>query len=232
MEVARLSGNIRNRETDVFTGIIEEVGAIREMRFVSEGAVITTAARTVPAGMKIGDSISVNGVCLTATRVGADFFACDISAETLRRSNLKQAKPGSRINLERSLMVGDRLGGHFVQGHVDDVGKLIAKTPSGEGFEMSFEYPAALERYLVYKGSIAVNGISLTISALEKDSFSISVIPHTLESTNLGQLAAGDQVNLEVDVLGKYFERFFQLGLAGERVGSKLTLEYLKSQGF
>jgi riboflavin synthase len=217
----------------VFTGIIEEVGVLRELRFMSDGAMVTVASGLITAGMKIGDSVAINGVCLTATRVGADFFICDISAETLRRSNLKQAKQGMRINLERSLMVGDRLGGHFVLGHVDDVGRLIAKTASGKGYEMSFDYPRALERYLVYKGSIAVNGISLTISALANGSFSVSVIPHTLQSTNLNQLIVGDLVNLEVDILGKYFERFFQLGLTqNQRAESKLTSEYLKSQGF
>ncbi len=217
----------------MFTGIIEEVGVIQELRFVSEGATITLAASAITPGIKIGDSISVNGVCLTATRVGPNSFLCDISSETLRRSNLRQAKQGTRVNLERSLMVGDRLGGHFVLGHVDDVGRLTAKTASGEGFEMTFDFPRALERYLVYKGSIAVNGISLTISSLKKDSFSVAVIPHTFQTTNLNMLMIGDLVNLEVDILGKYFERFFQLGLTpGEKAGSKLTSEYLKSQGF
>ena len=217
----------------MFTGIIEEVGVIQDLRLISEGATIAVAAKAVSSGLKIGDSVSVNGVCLTATRVGTEFFICDISAETLRRSNLKQAKQGAKVNLERSLMVGDRLGGHFVQGHIDDIGKLVAKTASGEGFEMSFEFPRALERYMVYKGSIAVNGISLTIFSLEKALFSVSVIPHTYESTNLSQLRIGDPVNLEVDVLGKYFERFFQLGLSqNEKAGSALTAEYLKSQGF
>jgi riboflavin synthase len=217
----------------VFTGIVEEVGLIQELRFMSQGAAVTVKAGQIAAGIKIGDSVAVNGVCLTATRIGADFFACDISAETLRISSFKQAKQGSRVNLERSLMVGDRLGGHFVQGHVDGVGRLISKSASGEGFEMSFDFPRELERYLVYKGSISVNGISLTISSLVKEAFSVAVIPHTFESTNLGQLIIGDLVNLEVDILGKYFERFFQLGLKQpEGSGSRLTSQYLRNQGF
>lgn len=216
----------------MFTGIIEEVGVVEELRFMSEGAAITVKARVVPTGMKVGESIAVNGVCLTATRVGTDFFLCDISSETLRRSAFRQAKQGAKVNLERSLMVGGRLGGHIVLGHVDDVGSLMSKTAIGAGFEMSFDFPVALERYLVYKGSIAVNGISLTISSLGKGSFSVSVIPHTLESTTLGQLVIGDPVNLEVDVLGKYFERFFQLGLSQNPKESALTVDYLKSQGF
>ena len=217
----------------MFTGIIEEVGTIQDLRLLAQGAIITVGAERSTPGLKIGDSIAVNGVCLTATRVGAGFFLSDISAETLKISTFKQTKQGSRVNLERSLMVGDRLGGHFVQGHVDGVGRLISRTRSGEGFEVSFDFPRELERYLVYKGSIAVNGISLTISSLVRGIFSVAVIPHTFESTNLGQLIIGDPVNLEVDILGKYFERFFQLGLQrDERSGSKLTSDYLKDQGF
>jgi riboflavin synthase len=217
----------------VFTGIVEEVGVIQELRLLSEGATVKVAAEKVVQDLKIGDSISVNGVCLTATKIGALFFLCDISMETLRRSSFRQAGQGARVNLERSVMVGDRMGGHFVLGHIDDVGRLIGRTPSGQGFELSFDCPDALERYMVHKGSIAVNGISLTISALTRRSFSVSVIPHTLESTNLNQLEIGDLVNLEVDVLGKYFERFFLLGLnPGENAESKLSVEYLKSQGF
>jgi riboflavin synthase len=218
---------------NVFTGIIEEMGRIQELRFLSQGAIITVGAGLVAADLKIGDSISVNGVCLTATRIGAGFFVCDISAETLRISSFKHAKQGSCVNLERSLRVGDRLGGHFVQGHVDGIGRLISKTASGEGFEMSFDFPRELERYMVYKGSLAVNGISLTISSLSKGIFSVAVIPHTFESTNLNQLIISDLVNLEVDILGKYFERFFQLGLRQtERNTSRITSEYLKDQGF
>lgn len=217
----------------VFTGIIEEVGTIQELRFLSEGAAIAIAARDVLPELKIGDSVAVNGVCLTATRIDAASFVCDISAETLRRSTLRQARPGAKVNLERSMMAGGRLGGHFVQGHVDDVGQLVGKAASGEGFEMTFSFPRALERYLVYKGSIAVNGISLTIYALGKDSFSVSVIPHTFNSTNLIHLTIGDAVNLEVDILGKYFERYIQLGLAqSPRPESKITADYLKGQGF
>jgi len=217
----------------VFTGIIEELGVIQELRIAAEGAKITIAARQVLSGLKIGDSVSVNGVCLTATQLLSGSFLCDISAETLRLSNFRSAKPGARVNLERSLMIGDRLGGHFVLGHVDGIGRLISNTASGMGFVTTFSYPKELERYLVYKGSIAINGISLTIAALEQSAFSVAVIPHTFESTNLRELNAGDPINLEVDVLGRYFERFFQLGLLRrEKPASGLTSEYLKNQGF
>jgi riboflavin synthase len=217
----------------VFTGIIEETGIIQDLRMIVEGAVITIASKVIPASLKIGDSVSINGVCLTATRVGTESFLCDISSETLQRSGFGQARKGAIVNLERSLMIGDRLGGHFVLGHVDDVGKLAGKISSGEGYELSFDFPQKLERYLVHKGSIAVNGISLTIASLGKGSFSVAVIPHTYQSTNLSRLMIGDAVNLEVDILGKYFERFFQLGVSqGSKTESKLTMDYLKNQGF
>ena len=224
----------------MFTGIIEEVGTIRELRFHAEGAAITVAAKKILPGIAIGDSIAVNGVCLTAVRLMPDAFVCDISEETLRRSAFRKAGIGARVNLERALAVGGRLGGHIMQGHVDDVGQMIFRTPSGNGFEISFSFPGALERYLVYKGSISVNGISLTIATLGKETFSVAVIPHTFSVTNLGELAPGDPVNLETDILGKYFERYFQLGLAGNpenspesrKPESKLSIEYLVEQGF
>lgn len=217
----------------MFTGIIEEIGKIQDIRFMHEGATITISAGKILPELKIGDSVAVNGVCLTATSVETGSFACDISAETLRLSSFKHAKQGSRVNLERSLQLGGRLGGHIVQGHVDGVGRLLARIPSGEGFEISFSFPKELERYLVYKGSIAVNGISLTIASLEKESFSVAAIPLTLEETNLARLNIGDPVNLEVDILGKYFERFFQLGISkDEKTESGISAEYLQSQGF
>ena len=224
----------------MFTGIIEEVGTIREQRVQAEGAVITVAAETIMRDIAVGDSIAVNGVCLTAVRLLSDAFVADISEETLRRSTFRKAEIGAHVNLERALAAGGRLGGHIMQGHVDDVGQMISRTPSGKGFEISFSFPRALERYLVYKGSIAINGISLTIAALEQESFSVAVIPHTFSVTNLGELAPGDPVNLETDILGKYFERYFRLGLTGNlenppesrRSESKLTVEYLMEQGF
>ena len=224
----------------MFTGIVEEIGTIRELRFQAEGAAITVAAKNILPGIAVGDSIAVNGVCLTAVRLMPDAFVCDISEETLRKSAFRKAKIGARVNLERALPANGRLGGHIMQGHVDDVGKMLSRTPSGGGFEFSFSFPPALERYLVYKGSIAVNGISLTIAALGKDNFSVFVIPHTLSAANLGELAAGDPVNLETDILGKYFERYFQLGLTKnlenpdkyQKNEEKLSLEYLREQGF
>jgi riboflavin synthase len=215
----------------MFTGIIEKTGRIEALRASKQGAEMSIAAEAIASTLKTGDSISVNGVCLTVVKSNNRMFECDISAETLRRTTFECAREGTAVNLERPLAVGSRLGGHFVLGDVDGVGKLLFSKPAGAGEEMVFGYPPELERYLVYKGSIAVDGISLTIAALQEASFSVSVIPHTLQNTNLMHLEVGDLVNLEVDILGKYFERFYQLGLPAEK-GPKITVDYLKQQGY
>jgi riboflavin synthase len=192
---------------------------------------MTVSAPEIASALKVGDSVAVNGVCLTAVHCTEDVFICDLSSETLARSSLGRAKEGTPVNLERALLVGSRMGGHFVQGHVDGVGILQFSVSRGQGNVMTFEFPRELERYLVNKGSIAVDGISLTIAGLTGSRFSVAVIPHTLQATNLGSLRAGDHVNLEVDILAKYFERFFQLGLMPDK-SSKLSPEYLREQGF
>ena len=215
----------------MFTGIIEETGKIRAVRGLPRGAVITVSARQVTQGMKPGDSVAVNGVCLTAVRASPEAFSCDLSSETLRRTSFATAVEGTVVNLERALEVGARLGGHFVMGHVDGVGHLEAKKSDGDGAEITVRFPRELERYLVLKGSIAVDGISLTIASLEVTRFTVAVVPYTLKATNLGSLKPGAAVNLEVDVLGKYVERLIQAGRATEP-NSNWTLEYLKGQGF
>jgi riboflavin synthase len=226
----------RNKEAKLFTGIIEETGTLNELQAGNQTATIAIGARIIPPTLRIGDSIAVNGVCLTAVRVGEESFACDLSLETLQRSSLRRARPQTVVNLERPMTLGDRLGGHLVQGHVDGVGELISAIPSGDGIDLRISYPAELERYLVYKGSVAVDGISLTVASLQSESFVVAAIPHTFRATNLRFLKPGDPVNLEADILGKYFERFFMLGLKpGEAVSStdsKLTADYLKEQGF
>jgi len=198
----------------LFTGIIEELGRLSAFRQGPRGAKLEIEAPGIAAGLKRGDSVSVSGVCLTASESGGRTFACDLSAETLARSSFRQAREGVFVNLERALQVGSRLGGHIVLGHVDEVGRLISSIASGEGWTMEFYFPPELERYLVYKGSIAVDGISLTIAALARQSFKVAVIPHTYDSTNLRFLRPGHTVNLEADIIGKYMDRFFQLGLS------------------
>jgi riboflavin synthase len=197
----------------LFTGIVEEVGTVGAIIAGPQGATLTIKAPRLGPSVKVGESVAVNGVCLTATRTKGDEFACDLSTETLKRSSLRQVGAGAPVNLERALALGDRLGGHMVQGHVDGVGNLVSSVRCGEGWEMEFSFPQELERFLVHKGSIAVDGISLTIATLGERSFKVAVIPHTYRASNLGTLRIGDPVNLEPDLLGKYFERFIQLGL-------------------
>jgi riboflavin synthase len=215
----------------LFTGIIEEVGRVRSLRRQAESAVLGIEARSVGAELKPGDSIAVNGACLTVTDRKGDGLSCDLSPETLQRTTLGEARRGMAVNLERPLSLGSRLGGHFVQGHIDGIGRLISRAPGGDGSVVTIEYPAELERYFVYKGSVAVDGISLTIAALKGNAFTVAVIPFTMKTTNLGSLQVGSAVNLEVDILGKYVERFFQSGLASDKP-SGLSAAYLKEQGF
>ena len=191
----------------MFTGIIEELGHVREVEKRGEDARIMIEARTVTEGSSDGDSIAVNGVCLTALEVKPESFAADVSKETLFRSTLGHLKPGLPVNLERAVTPATRLGGHIVQGHVDARGTFLGSENHGDSWTFRFAYPKEIARYLVFKGSVAVEGISLTIAELTDDYFEIAVIPKTWEVTNFSQLKAGDEVNLEVDVIAKYVER-------------------------
>jgi riboflavin synthase len=197
----------------VFTGIIEELGRVREVKSRGEDARIVIEAQTVTQDSKSGDSISVNGVCLTALDIKPDSFAADVSKETLFRSTLGRLRSGSPVNLERAVTPETRLGGHIVQGHVDATGKFISSENHGDSWTFRFAYPKEIAQYLVFKGSVAVDGISLTIANLTDDYFEIAVIPKTLELTNFSQLKPGDGVNLEADVIAKYVER-----MLGDRV--------------
>jgi riboflavin synthase len=199
----------------MFTGIIEELGSVRAIEERGENARIVIAARVVIDGTNHGDSISVNGVCLTALDIQPDCFAADVSHETLLRSTLGRLRPGTPVNLERAVTPATRLGGHIVQGHVDARGQLAAVEDHGESWTVRINYPKEIARYLVFKGSVAVEGISLTIAALTDDYFEIAIIPKTWEVTNLSHLNPGDDVNIEVDVLGKYIERLISHGLNG-----------------
>ena len=199
----------------MFTGIIEELGTVSSLEIRDSGARIHIAATLVASDTKNGDSIAVNGVCLTALEVDKEGFAADASQETLDRSTLGILKVGSRVNLERSVTPATRLGGHFVQGHVDDRGTFISAIEDGDFFTIRIGFPSELARYFVYKGSVAVEGISLTIASLSDTHFDIAVIPKTWQLTNLSTLDAGNPVNLEVDVIAKYVERMLQASVAG-----------------
>lgn len=205
----------------MFTGIIEEVGTIR----AALPGRLVIAAKTALEDTKKGDSIAVNGVCLTVTEISSDSFAVDVMPETLRRTNLGLLRPGDVVNLERPLAVGGRFGGHFVQGHVDDTGRVISARREGEALLLRFEAPQEIMRYIVEKGFIAVDGVSLTAVEYDAGSFEVSLVGYTMENTNLGGRKAGDVVNLEVDIIAKYVERL--------REGkSPITMEFLAEHGF
>lgn len=216
----------------MFTGIIEELGTIRKITAQGngrDGARLEVSAQTVLTDATIGDSIAVNGVCLTVVDKSSDWFAADVSAETLRRTSLKQAQAGTRVNLERAMAATSRFGGHIVQGHVDGTGQFLEAKASGDGWVVRVGFPPELARYIVEKGSITVDGISLTVAALGDDWFEIAVIPHTWKATNLSTTQRNATVNLEVDIIAKYVERMMT---AYTEPKSKLTLDKLEELGY
>jgi riboflavin synthase len=187
----------------MFTGIVRELGTV----VAFDGSRLDVAAADTAASAAVGDSIAVAGVCLTVVEAGEGRLAFDVVPETLSRTALGHLEPGSDVNLEPSLRVGDRLGGHVVQGHVDAVGRIRSVVPEGDGRRVWVDAPDSIVRYCIEKGSIAVEGVSLTVAAFDEDGFEVALIPHTLEVTTLGGLEPGDEVNLEADVLGKVVER-------------------------
>ena len=197
----------------MFTGIVEEMGTVVSVEHRATDSRIVLDGPTVAAGTPVGASIAVDGVCLTVTDVNGSAFAVDLMPETLQRSTLGGLHAGSRVNLERAVRADGRLDGHIVQGHVDGVGQLMSRSPGPRWDDLVIGLPAGLGRYVAEKGSIAVSGVSLTVTHVEVDRFGISLIPTTLEVTTLGGLTVGDPVNLEVDVIAKYVERL----LGGER---------------
>ncbi|MEU1088368.1 riboflavin synthase [Streptomyces sp. NPDC005576] len=191
----------------MFTGIVEELGEVTAVEVLDDASRFRLRGPVVTEGAKHGDSIAVNGVCLTVVETGEHEFTADVMAETLNRSSLGALTAGSRVNLERPMALGGRLGGHIVQGHVDGTGHILARTPSENWEIVKVSLPAALTRYVVEKGSITVDGVSLTVVDAGPDHFTVSLIPTTLALTTLGLKQPGDPVNLEVDVIAKYVER-------------------------
>ena len=205
----------------MFTGIVEEIGSVRATR----PGQLTITAQKVLEDTGPGDSMSVNGVCLTVTEIAPDYFSVDVMPETLQRTNLGALRPGDGVNLERPLAVGGRFGGHFVQGHVDGVGRVHSVTPQGEALLLKFEARLEIMRYVVEKGFIAVDGVSLTVVQCNSTSFGVSLVRYTLENTTLGVRRPGDTVNLEVDIIAKYVERL-------REGGTGITKEFLAEHGF
>ncbi|MFQ5509132.1 MAG: riboflavin synthase [Leptospirillia bacterium] len=210
----------------MFTGIVEEMGTVTGTRRIRGGVALSISCNTVLEGTEVGGSIMVNGACLTATTLSADGFTADVSPETCRVTTVGNLKPGDKVNLERSMALGGRLGGHLVTGHVDAVGTVRAVTASGDSTELRFNAPEKVLALCVPKGSIAIEGVSLTVNSVDDSGFSVMIIPHTASHTTLLALGVGGQVNLEADLIGKYVARLLE-GYGGKASGGGLTLEDL-----
>lgn len=191
----------------MFTGIVAEVGRVTRCEQTDRGRRLMIEAPGITEDLEVGDSVAVNGICLTAVAVEHPGFQMEAVAETLSRTNLGEAMEGSSVNLERPVRLGGRLDGHVVQGHIDGVGVVLGVQPEGDSRRVALSVPEELERYLVYKGSVAVDGVALTVTAVTGGSFEVALIPHTLASTTLGSWKVGDRANIEVDILAKYVEK-------------------------
>jgi riboflavin synthase len=214
----------------MFTGIIEEVGKVVKIEQRGENRRITIAAENTPKELKPGDSVAVSGVCLTALDIKPKSFCADLAPETWARTSFSRMHEGALVNLELPMKANGRFGGHIVQGHVDGVGKLIElqRIADSENWWLRIELPSEIERYTVFKGSISIEGISLTVAKIEQNVCTVAIIPHTVEMTNLGSLKPGDPVNLEADLIAKYVEKMTKRDAAS----SSLTVEELVRQGF
>lgn len=215
----------------MFTGIIEELGTIQKMDRRADSICLTIKAKKVLEGTKIGDSIAVNGVCLTVTKLTDSFFSADVMHETMRRTSFVELRNGSAVNLERALAVGDRLGGHLVSGHIDGIGHIARETMDGIARVITVAIPKVMEPFIVEKGSIAIDGISLTVVSVGNSQFTVSIIPHTMSSTTLVDKHPGAVVNLETDMIGKYVHSFMTVKPENKKKSS-LTLDMLLENGF
>ena len=215
----------------MFTGIVEEMGTIRSIQRGAHSAVLTIQASQIMDDVRLGDSIAVNGVCLTVTSRTATTFSADVMHETLNRSSLGNLRNGSMVNLERAMLAGGRFGGHIVSGHIDGTGTIAALRKDDNAVWYTVQATPSLLRYIVEKGSVTIDGISLTVATVEPDRFSVSVIPHTAAVTILGQKRPGDIVNLETDIIGKYVEKLLRPRTEQSSSGG-ISLEFLASNGF
>lgn len=213
----------------MFTGIVEEIGTITEVHPQSSGVTVKIKAETVLEDAKIGDSIAVDGPCLTVRDLEQRAFVVDISEETLRRTTLRSCKVGTRVNLERSLRLGDRIGGHLVLGHVDEIATISGWKNEGPSSIMQVTVSPKIKPYIAYKGSIAVDGVSLTIADVSDNKFEVALIPHTLQVTTLGDKRNGDIVNIEVDVMARYIETLMQNQIPPSQT---IDLEFLQKHGY
>ena len=211
----------------MFTGLIEDIGTIVKLEKKGGGALLVVTHGAVLDDLKCGDSVAVDGVCLTITELRPPSFSVEASAETIRRTTLEAKKPNEKVNLERALRLNDRLGGHLVTGHVDEVGTIASIVPEGSSQKITITVSAKTNRYVVEKGSVAIDGISLTVNEVRDDRFSVNIIPYTASQTTLTERRPGDKVNIEADILGKYLER-----LIGKKPQGKLDAQFLSEHGF
>ena len=220
----------------MFTGLIEEVGTIQSVRHGARSCVLPIGCRTVLEGSRIGDSIAVNGVCLTVTSMGGSYYTADVMAETMNRSSLGQLSTGAKVNLERAMPANGRFGGHIVSGHIDGTGTVQSIEPDDNAVWYTIAAKADLLRYIVEKGSITIDGISLTVAYVDDHCFKVSIIPHTQQVTALHDRKVGDIVNLECDIIGKYVEKLMRPAPAAEEQKTKkesgITEDFLKKYGF
>ncbi len=212
----------------MFTGIIEEIGKVDRIDLRGNNLLLRIKAPLISTNMKVGDSININGTCQTVIELKDDYFTVEAVEETLKRTTLGRLKTGEAVNLERALRPADRLGGHLVSGHVDFVGRIKAIAPRGESHIFELEFPKDYQSHFVEKGSVAVDGISLTVVEVFKDTFTVSVIPFTLQKTTLGTKKTGDEVNIETDMIGKYVQRLLSL----KKEKFEITEEWVKEKGW
>lgn len=216
----------------MFTGIVEEVGMVKSIKMGAKSAIITIQADKVMEDIHLGDSIAANGVCLTVTSFDRNSYSVDVMHETLRRTNLGSLKSGSRVNLERAMAADGRFGGHIVAGHIDDTGTIISMEKDDNAIWITVQTKPQVLKYIVEKGSIAMDGISLTVARVSEKDFAVSVIPHTGSNTTLLEKKPGDTVNLETDMVGKYVEKLLTWNVEEEKESSGITMDFLKSHGF
>ncbi len=216
----------------MFTGIVEELGIVRSLRLLPESGQLTVEGNKVLDGTQVGDSIAINGVCLTVIQQSEREFTVDVMAETLAKTNLAELKSGSRVNLERALQLQTRLGGHLVSGHIDGVGNIRRISSWGIAQVYEISAPPTLLSYMLPKGSIAIDGISLTVIDVESEYFTVSLIPHTFDQTTLGLKGIRSSVNLETDLIGKYVARFMGINTAASKNKQDLSLGFLAEHGF
>jgi len=216
----------------MFTGLIEDLGTVRQLYCGADSGKIAVATRLPMAEVRLGESIAINGVCLTVTSFGDGLFYADVSPESLSRTTLGDLQPGQQVNLERAVPLGGRMGGHLVSGHVDGVGQVVDRYQDRNAVRFTVRMPTALSRYLVEKGSVAIDGISLTVNEVGKDTFGLAVIPLSLAKTTLQERRVGSRVNIETDILGKYVERLLRFREAEPADGGSVDLEFLAKHGF